>query len=281
MLVVVPLGPLVPVVSGAEVSGSDTVQVVVAGVASTVAGEVDRAHREGVRAGSQPGEGHRRGARGERRTVERALEGARLVGGERQRRGRRGRRPGRRLGERRDGCHGGGDGPLPLGPLHLHVARGVGRPDREDVVAHGETGVGLRRGAADLDAVEPAGERRPGLVGGERERRRRVLGEVGRPGRDGRLGRPVDGPGWLAGVGSMFPAASTARTSRTCSPSVTAVSSSGLVQADEGGRVEPALEAGTGVGRARRRTSPSSRWSPQAARSRWPSPAARCRPGRP
>ena len=43
-------------------------------------------------------------------------------------------------------------------------------------------------------------------------------------------GGPSTVQGWLAGVGSVLPAASTARTSRTWSPSVTALSAYGLEQ---------------------------------------------------
>ena len=181
-----------------------------------VAGGVDGADAEGVRALREPGVAC--GAAAEAAAIELALERRRRLGRiERERRAGVGDAAARAVQVRRVGRDG-VDRPGPCRGGGVLVAGGVDGADAEGVRALREPGI-ARGAAPEPSAVELALERRRGLGRIERERRARARHAAGRAvqvrgvGRDG-----VDGPVRVAGVASWLPAASTARTLKVCEP---------------------------------------------------------------
>ena len=142
-----------------------------------VARRVLRAHLEGVGAVGQGCRRERRRARREGRGVDPALERRPGLGRRERERRRvvvgRPRRTGRDRRVRRSRV----DRERPAGRREVGVERDVRRPDLERVRPVRERGGRERRRArGERSGIHPALERRPGLRGRERERRRVVVG---------------------------------------------------------------------------------------------------------
>ena len=222
-----------------------------------VAGGVDRADLERVRAGGQRRGRERRGAAAERAAVDRGTGTSRrvsvevnvnvgvvslvgLLGAAVDRRVRRGGVDHERLrGGRRVGVAGGVD------RAHLERVR-ARRPACRGVngdVAGGEGG-----------AVDAALEASCRSRGGEREGRRGVVARARRgprrascPARRGSIEKVC-----VAGVASVLPAVSIARTSKVCVPSASGGGGERRGAGGEGGGVDAALERRAGLGRGER-----------------------------
>ena len=136
----------------------------------------------------------------------------------------------------------------------VDVAGGVGRADLERVGAVGERGGGERATCRWRSAAASTRHSKvdAGLVGGERERRRVVVasGSVGPASIvvSGAVGVDRRTCG-VAGVASVLPAASVARTSNVCVPSAERPAVNGEVQAANAGAVDAALERRAGLAR--------------------------------